>query len=179
MDFRGIKEFIKDTFGYFVVIVVVMIICAYIVTLQQNIGDSMSPTLSNGDVFLLDKISYNFKEIKRNDVIAFKFADTKYLVKRVIGMPGERIDYKNNILYINGKAYDELFLDEDVITDEFIMEQIKGCDDGVIPENSYFVLGDNRGNSLDSRAIGVISKEDIIGRTSFRIFPFNKIGFIK
>ena len=180
MDFREIKEFIKDTFGYLVVIVLVILCLAYIVSLQQNSGESMYPTLGETDVLVLNKLSYRFGKVKRNDIVVFyNKDDEKYYVKRVIGLPGERIDYKDNKLYINNEPYEETFLGEDVITDDFIMDQIRGCEDGVIPEGYYFVLGDNRRNSRDSRAIGVISKKSISGKTIFRLFPFTKMGLIK
>lgn len=179
MDFREVKEFFKDTFGYIVVIVVVLFICAYIITSQQNVGPSMEPTLNNGDVFLLNKMSYKFGEVKRNDIIVFNDSQSKYLVKRVIGLPGERIDYKDNILYINNEPYTETFLGENVVTTNFDMELIKGCENGTIPEEHYLVLGDNRGNSMDSRELGVISKDDIIGKTSIRIWPISNFGIVK
>lgn len=179
MDFRGIKEFIKDTFGYILVIIAVILVANYVVTLQQNVGPSMQPTLNNGDALILNKTAYKLGAVKRNDVIAFLYDGTKYLVKRVIGLPGERIDYKDNVLYINGKAYNENFLSDDVITTDFIMEDIKGCEDGTIPENTYLVLGDNRTDSMDSRDIGVVKKEDIMGKTTLRIWPFTNFGFIK
>ncbi len=179
MDFRGVKEFLKDTFGYLVIIVVVLLVCIYVVSLQQNIGPSMEPTLGNGDVLLLNKLSYKFGKIKRNDIVIFYYADTKYLVKRVIGLPGEKIDFKNNTLYINDQAYEETFLGEDVVTDDFSMNQIKGCEDGVIPEGTYFVLGDNRSNSMDSRALGVVKESDIIGKPIFRFYPLTKMGIVK
>ena len=179
MDFRGIKEFIKDTFGYILVIIAVILIANYVVTLQQNVGPSMQPTLNNGDVLILNKTAYKLGNVKRNDVIAFLYDGTKYLVKRVIGLPGERIDYKDNVLYIDGKAYNENFLDDDVLTKDFQMEDIIGCEDGIIPENTYLVLGDNRGDSMDSRDIGVVKKDDIMGKTTLRIWPFTKFGFIK
>jgi len=179
MDFRGIKEFIKDTFGYILVIIAVILIANYVVTLQQNVGPSMQPTLNNGDALILNKTAYKLGTVKRNDVIAFLYDGTKYLVKRVIGLPGERIDYKDNTLYIDGKAYTEKFLSNDVITKDFSMEDIKGCEDGTIPKNTYLVLGDNRTDSMDSRDIGVIEKDDIMGKTTFRIWPFTNFGFIK
>lgn len=179
MDFRGIKEFIKDTFGYIIVIIVVILIANYVVTLQQNVGPSMQPTLNNGDALILNKTAYKLGDVKRNDVIAFLYDGTKYLVKRVIGLPGERIDYKDNVLYIDGKAYNENFLSDDIITKDFKMEDIIGCEDGIIPENTYLVLGDNRTYSMDSRDIGVIKKDDIIGKTTLRIWPFTKFGLIK
>lgn len=179
MDFRGIKEFIKDTFGYILVIIAVILVANYVVTLQQNVGPSMQPTLNNGDALILNKTAYKLGDVKRNDVIAFLYDGTKYLVKRVVGLPGERIDYKDNILYIDGKAYNENFLSDDVLTSDFQMEDIIGCEDGVIPENTYLVLGDNRGDSMDSRDIGVIKKDDIMGKTTLRIWPFTNFGFIK
>ncbi len=179
MDFRGIKEFIKDTFGYILVIIAVILVANYVVTLQQNVGPSMQPTLNNGDVLILNKTAYKLGDVKRNDVIAFLYDGTKYLVKRVIGLPGERIDYVDNILYIDGKAYNENFLSDDVLTTDFQMEDITGCEDGVIPENTYLVLGDNRTDSMDSRDIGVVKKDDIIGKTTLRIWPFTNFGFIK
>ena len=139
----------------------------------------MEPTLNNGDVFLLNKMSYKFGEVKRNDIIAFNDSQSKYLVKRVIGLPGERIDYKDNILYINNEPYTETFLGENVVTTNFDMELIKGCENGTIPEEHYLVLGDNRGNSMDSRELGVISKDDIIGKTSIRIWPISNFGIVK
>lgn len=179
MDFRGIKEFLKDSFGYVIVIVVVLFVVAYVVTLQQNVGPSMEPTLKSNDVFLLNKTAYKVGKVKRNDIIAFLYTDTKYLVKRVIGLPGEKIEYKDNVLYINDKPYKEKFLNSEVKTFDFSTKNIKGCENGIIPENSYLVLGDNRGNSKDSREIGVISKKDIIGKTTFRIWPLSSIGIIK
>lgn len=179
MDFRGIREFLKDSFGYIIVIVVVLFVGAYVVTLQQNVGPSMAPTLNENDVFLLNKTAYKVRKVKRNDIIAFLYSDTKYLVKRVIGLPGEKIEFKNNILYIDDKPYEEKFLDDNMETWDFSTATIKGCENGIIPENSYLVLGDNRVNSLDSRKIGVIKKEDIIGKTSFRIWPLSDLGIIK
>jgi signal peptidase I len=179
MDFRGIREFFKDTIGYIVVIVVVILIANYVVTLQQNVGPSMQPTLKSGDLIILNKAAYRLTKVKRNDVIAFLNADTKYLVKRVIGLPGERIDYIDNVLYINNKAYEEDFLSSKVKTSNFKMEDITGCEKGFIPRDTYLVLGDNRINSMDSRKIGVIKESNIIGKSTFRIWPFTKIGFIK
>lgn len=178
MDFRGIKEFVKDTAGYIIVIVLVIFIVNYVVTIQQNVGQSMEPTLMDGDAFLLNKVTYKVSEVKRGDIIVFKYDDTKYLVKRVIGLPGEKIEFKDNILYINDEAYKEDFLPNDAITTDFKMDNIKGVVDFKIPKNMYFVLGDNRNNSLDSRAIGLINKDDIVGKTSIRIWPLNRIRVI-
>ncbi len=177
MDWLDIKEFIKDTFKYIIVIVVVLVLAIYVVSLQQVVGPSMSDTLNNNDIVLLDKISYRFTDIKRGDVVSLYYADTKYLIKRVIGLPGEYVEFQDNKLYIDNKYMDEDYL-EDVITDDFSLSEL-GYDE--IPEDMYLVLGDNREDSLDSRdaSVGLIPKEDIIGKVRIRIWPLNKIGIIK
>lgn len=178
MDFRGVKEFLKDVSLYVIIIVLILLTVNYVVTIQQNVGPSMNPTLESGDAFLLNKFIYKISEVKRGDIIVFNYDDTKYLVKRVIGLPGEKVEYRNNILYINDKPFVEDFLSDDTITNDFTMEDIKNTLDSKIPEEMYLVLGDNRTDSMDSRDFGLIKESDIIGKTSIRIWPLNKIGFI-
>ena len=177
MDWLEIKEFFKDTFKYIIFTIVLLIIAIYVVGLQQVVGSSMSPNFKNNDIVILDKISYRFLDIKRNDVVSLYYADTKYLIKRVIGLPGETVEFRNGILYINGTKIEEKFL-KDVITEDFSLQEIGYTK---IPENMYFVVGDNRGDSLDSRVskVGLIKKEDIIGKVRIRIWPLNKISWIK
>ena len=177
MDFRDIKEFFKDMFGYVIVILIVLVIVLYVVTLQQVIGPSMEPTLNEGDVLILNKFHYYLFDVKRNDVISFKHDGSKYLIKRVIGLPGESVYYKDNMLYINGNPYKENIVDG-LVTEDFNLEDL-GYD--VIPENMYLVLGDNRDNSLDSRSkeVGLIKKEDIIGKVFIRIWPLNGFKLVK
>ena len=105
MDFRDISEFIKDSAKYILVIVLVLVIVIYVASLQQVVGPSMSKTLNNKDIILIDKLSYRFSEPKRFDVISFEYAETKYLIKRIIGMPGEHIKYVDNVLYVNDVEY--------------------------------------------------------------------------
>lgn len=175
MDWLSIKEFLKDSLKYILTIVIVLVIVIYVASVQQIIGPSMQPTLNNGDVVLLNKFQYRLFDVKRNQIVALNYEDTKYMVKRVIGLPGEKIEYKNNTLYINDKPYKETFL-KDVITNDFSLNDL-GYE--VIPENMYLVLGDNRENSMDGRDYGLISKKDIIGKVVIRIWPLNKIGLIK
>lgn len=177
MDWLDIKEFIKDTFKYIVLIIVVLIIAIYVVGLQQVVGPSMEPTFTSNDVLILDKITYRFKEVKRKDIISFYYADSKYLIKRVIGLPGDYVEYKNNVLYINGEAVEETYL-QGVTTDDFSLKDL-GYD--VIPDDMYLVLGDNRENSQDSRdsKVGLVKRTDIIGKVRFRIWPLNKIKRVK
>ncbi|MDD2435794.1 MAG: signal peptidase I, partial [Bacilli bacterium] len=100
---------------------------------------------------------------------------SKYLIKRVIGLPGEKIEYKDNILYIDDEAYQEKITD-DLITDDFSLQDM-GHE--VIPEDMYLVFGDNRGDSLDSRSFGLIKKDDIIGKPFVRIWPLNQFNLVK
>ncbi len=177
MDFRDITEFIKDMSKYLIVIVVILVVAIYVISLQQVVGPSMSPTLVDGDILLLSKIHYKLFPVNKGDVIALSYDDTKFLIKRVIGLPGETISYKDNVLYINGEGLNETYLNG-VTTEDFDLKDL-GYD--VIPEDMYFVMGDNRGDSLDSRdpSVGLVSKDDIIGKTLVKIWPLNDFKIIK
>ena len=131
----------------------------------------MYNTLDDGDILLLKKYD---KTYSRNEIIVFNYQESR-LVKRVIGLPGENVSYKNGKLYINNEEVIDNFSS---ITHDFELSQLGFY---IIPEGYYFVMGDNRGNSLDSRdfRVGLIKKENIVGNTIFRLFPFNKIGTIK
>ena len=160
---------IKDILGYVIVIVIVLLIKHFIVTPIRVNQSSMNNTLYDKDIMLLDKFSYNFKDIKRFDIVVIK-TKKEHLIKRIIGLPGETIEYKDNKLYINEKEVKENFLHKN--TKDYKYE-------GIIPKNYYFVVGDNRTNSLDSRTIGLIKRDEIIGKTNLVIFPFNHFGIKK
>lgn len=170
MDFRDIIEFFRDAFKYIVVAVLVFLLFIFVIGLQQVVGPSMSPTLKEGSVVVVNKMN---KSPKREDVIVLSQAE-KYMIKRVIGLPGEYIEYKDNVLYINGEKYDEKYLNSDVITEDF---SLKDLDHTIIPDNMYLVLGDNRMDSMDSRDYGLIKKDQIIGKVIMNIWPLNKIKF--
>ena len=176
MDWLDIKEFLSDTIKYIIFIVVILVIAVYVVGLQQIVGPSMTPTLRNGDIVILDKLSYRFSEIKRDDIVALYYADTKFLVKRVVGLPGETVEFKDNKLYINGEEVEDPYPSTE--TDDFSITNIGHTK---IPGDSYFVMGDNRANSLDSRynEVGVIKKNKIMGRARLVIWPFNKFGIVE
>ena len=176
MDLRDVKEFCIDAFKYIFTIFVVIFLLVFVATLQQVVGSSMEPNYKDNDIILLNKFYYRFFEVKRFDIISFEYDDTKYLIKRVIGLPGDTVEYKDNVLYINGEVMEEKFLTDDVITYDFNLTDL-GYD--VIPDDMYLVLGDNRENSLDSREIGLIKKSDILGKANLRVWPINKIGFVK
>ena len=160
---------VKDILGYVIVIVVVLLIKHFIITPIRVNQSSMNDTLYDKDIMILDKISYRFTSIKRFDIVVIK-KENEYLIKRVIGLPSETLEYKDNKLYINGKEVKEEFSHK--VTNDYEL-------DGTIKDNYYFVVGDNRINSLDSRVIGLIKKEEIIGKTNLVIFPFNHFGIKK
>ena len=174
MDLRDIKEFAKDTLSYILTAGAVFFVIIYVVTLQQVVGPSMDSTLKNQDVVILFKSHYKLFDMKRFDIIAFNYADTKYLIKRVIGLPGDKVEYKNNVLYINGKEIEEEFL-EGHKTNDFNTLSL-GYE--TIPEGKYLVLGDNRENSLDSRSFGLIDEKDILGKVTIKIWPFYEFDIV-
>ena len=163
-------KFIKELVPYIVIIVVVVLIRTFVITPVQVDGESMYPTLLDNQILILKKYDHSYD---RFDIVVFKYNNSK-LVKRVIGLPGETVSYKNNTLYINDKEIDNIKLD--AYTYDFDLSEL-GFDK--IPEGYYFVLGDNRTNSLDSRMIGLISENSILGVTNFSVFPFNRFGTIK
>ena len=163
------SDTVKEILSYVIIIIVVLLIKQFIVTPIRVNQSSMNNTLFDKDIMILDKISYRFKDIKRFDIVVIK-RNKEYLIKRVIGLPGDMIEYKDNKLYVNNEIVKEDFLHKQ--TDDYKLEK-------VIPDNYYFVVGDNRPNSLDSRVIGLISKDEILGRTNLVIFPFNHFGIKK
>lgn len=173
MDWLSIRELLLDTIKLIVIIVIILFLLIYVVSITQVVGNSMNSTLIDGDVLILSKANYRFFDIKRGDIISLDYEDTKYLIKRVIGLPGEVVEIRDNQLYINGEIYIEDYLDEDLVYPDFSLNDL-GYD--VIPDNMYLVLGDNREDSLDSREIGLISKNDVNGKIVLRIWPINKIS---
>lgn len=140
-------------------------------------GTSMVPTLEDGDQLIADKITYRFRDPERFDIIIFpyQYAENTYFIKRVIGLPGEtvRIDEQGNI-YINGEILSESYGYEQMEYAGLAAEEIH------LGEDEYFVLGDNRNVSEDSRYpdVGNIKRSDIIGRAWLRIYPFSKFGLL-
>lgn len=162
--------FIKDLIGYALVILIVIAL-QFIISPIEVVGESMAPNLDDGEIMIMLKVDLN---ISREDIIIFNYND-KYLIKRVIGLPGETLEIKDGDIIINGEIYDESYL-EGITTADFDFDRTGVA---TVPEGTYFVLGDNRTNSIDSRTIGFINEEDIIGEAIIVLFPFNKFGFVK
>lgn len=161
-----IKNYIKEFAPFVAIIVIVLLIKQFIITPVQVNGASMDPTLANGDIMILDKITYKIRGIKRFDIVVVKNGDT-LLIKRVIGLPNEVVKVEGNKLFIDGEEIDQDFLSEDELTDDFETHVNDDC---------YFVMGDNRNLSLDSRNLGCFNKDKILGTTSLTIFPLNRLG---
>lgn len=164
-------KIVKEIIPYIIIIIVVIGIRTFIATPVVVKGKSMYPNLDPKQVLILEKID---KRYHRFDVVVLN-ANEEKLIKRIIGLPGEHVKYQDNVLYINGKKVEETFRRNTVTTDF----DIKDLGYEVLPNNTYLVMGDNRNNSLDSRTFGPVKKQDIIGKTIFSIFPFNRIGTIK
>jgi len=172
-NFYNMKKFIKEYLPYLLIIIFVIILKMYVVTPVRVRGVSMKNTLLDKDIMILNKITYRFNDIKRFDIVVIKGPEEE-IIKRVIGLPGDKVEYKNNKLYINGKEIKEDFAKVyDKSLDSYNIEELGST---TVPKGYYFVLGDNRPKSADSRIIGFIKKEDIIGKAEYTIFPFNRIG---
>ena len=173
------KWTVKRCFGcmmYLVVIIMLTYIVIRFVGQRTGVsGSSMEPALSDGDHLLVDKLSYRFHEPRRFDVVVFPdgHADGKYYIKRIIGLPGESVE-------IDEKGY--IYVDGEELCESYGLEVIEEAEETIeLGEDEYFVLGDNRNNSEDSRGdmIGSVHRDEIIGKAWFRIYPINRIGFIK
>jgi signal peptidase I len=134
-------------------------------------GQSMDPNLATGQWILVNKLAYNSSGPQRGDIIVLnnpRQSDrVKVLIKRIIGLPGEKVTVAGGKVYINDK----------LLTEEYLSENTPGNHSWTIPDNQYFVMGDNRNNSSDSRVIGSIPKTLIIGKAWLRIWPFGDWGF--
>ena len=167
MDKEKVKGIIKEYLPFTLFVILIIGIRIFICSPINVNGTSMSTTLKDGDIMLLNKIGLR-KGIKRFDIVVVK-TDNNYLIKRVIGLPNETISYNDEKLYINGK----------VVEDEYNLNVTGDIEPLEIGNDEYYVMGDNRNISKDSRMIGTIKKDKIIGKTNFVIYPFNKFGKVE
>jgi len=167
------KDKTKEIIIYVSIILVIILIRTFIITPIRVNGTSMDTTLQDKEIMILNKINYRFNDIERFDIVVIK-KDDSYLIKRVIGLPGETLKYVDDKLYINDKQQEEYFKNQS--TEDFNITDL-GYDK--IPEDCYFALGDNRGDSLDSRIFGCFKKDDILGSANLVLFPLNSFGYKK
>lgn len=175
------KDFLKELASWVIYILFIIAVTYFIITFvgqrTKVDGSSMETTLSDGDNLIVDKISYRFRDPQRYDIIVFpyRYAEHTYYIKRIIGMPGETIQIIDGEVYINGELLGEHYGAEVMVNSGIAAEPIE------LGEDEYFVLGDNRNHSSDSRdpSVGVLKREDLIGRAWVRIYPFDKMEVIR
>ena len=174
------KEIIKELAGWLLYIVLIIALTWTVVTFvgqrTEVSGSSMETTLSDKDQLIVDKMTYRFRDPKRYDIVVFpyQYQDNTYYIKRIIGLPGGTVQILSGMVYIDGMRLDEHYGNE-------IMENPGIAEEPLtLGEDEYFVLGDNRNNSSDSRAsdVGLIHRKDLIGRAWIRVWPLSQIGVI-
>ena len=174
------KGTIKGILGWILYFAAIIAVSLFIVAFigQRTVvdGDSMNDTLHNNDNLLVDKVSYRFHDIERFDIVVFRYygdysAKKKFYIKRVIGLPGETVQIIDGDIYINGEILEESYGKEEMLSSGRAYEPI------TLGEDEYFVLGDNRNNSIDSRSpdVGIVRKSQILGSAWLRLYPHIKL----
>ena len=172
-----VKEVLSMALYIAVVLCITFLVVRYVGQRTQVDGHSMENTLFDGDNLIVDKISYRFTDPKRFDIIVFPYhyKEDTYYIKRIIGLPGETVQIRDGEIYIDGAILEEYYGKETMLTSGRAADQIQ------LGEDEYFVLGDNRNHSEDSRFddVGNIERSEIIGRAFIRIWPFERFGLLK
>ena len=175
---RALKEVFSTILYILVVLLGTWLIISFVGQRTSVSGSSMEPTLHHGDQLIMDKLTYHFSEPERFDIIVFPFQyeENTYYVKRIIGLPGETVQIIDGYVYINGER-----LEDDVYGKEVMLQPMRAADPITLGEDEYFVLGDNRNYSRDSRdpGVGNVKRSQILGRAWLRFWPLNQIEFIK
>ncbi|MCP3026726.1 signal peptidase I [Halobacillus sp. A5] len=172
-------------FGKFMTLVLAALVVAFVFKTYLFAsyivdGESMEPTLYDGNLLMVNKVAYDWQDMDRTDVIVFHANQEEDYVKRVIGLPGDEISFEDDTLYINGEAAAEPYLEQlrpndgELFTEDFTLEEVTG--EKVVPEGELFVMGDNRRDSLDSRSFGFVSHEQIVGKVDMRYWPFSQMA---
>lgn len=154
--------------------VIAFILKTYVFQIALVNQVSMEPTLYEGEILVIAKVNYLISDPARGDIVVLKDElEDKYLIKRAIGLPNEVIDIRNDRVYIDGKELNPDYTDAPTRDNGFVKSRV--------PEEKYFVMGDNRMQSRDSRSdtVGFVSRDNIVGKAVFRIWPFNKIGIVR
>lgn len=175
---KVLKEILSTSLYLLIVLCLTYVVIHFVGQRTQVIGGSMETTLSENDNLIVDKLTYRFRKPRRFDIVVFPFQYEKdtYYIKRIIGLPGETI-------FIDGEG--NIFINDELLEESYGKEIIKDAGRAYEPitlgEDEYFVMGDNRNNSQDSRdpSVGNIARDDIIGRAWIRIWPLNKFGILK
>ncbi len=176
-DFSWKREILSTVLYLLAVVALTFLFVKFVGQRTHVNGDSMNVTLEDGDNLIVDKLSYRFKDPERYDIIVFpyRYQEKTYYIKRIIGLPGETVQIIDGMVYIDGEMLPESYGKE-------VMEYAGIASESIeLAEDEYFVLGDNRNNSSDSRdpSVGNVHKDQIIGKAFVRIWPLNKFGILK
>ncbi len=173
---RAIAAFFDFLQGIVVVLALLVMVYLFIMSPQEINGSSMEPNFHNGEFILTNKVLYKFRPPQRGDVVIFKSPPNKEIdyIKRIIGLPGDTVSVQNDAMYVNGQKVDEPYLAPD--TPIFGGAYLAEGQSIVVPPDSYFMMGDNRAHSSDSREFGPINQTDFIGTAIFRYWPFSQMG---
>jgi signal peptidase I len=171
------KSFARDTFEIVFLALVLYFVIQYAVQTVHVLGSSMVPTLQNNDLLVASKISYKLHQPQRGDIIIFKPPndDVRDFIKRVIAVPGDRLRIDHGVVYINGEVLHEPYLPEPWTVNNTWPPDGR---DVIIPPDHYFVMGDNRNHSSDSRSFGYIDASSILGKAEVRIWPLQEVGLL-
>lgn len=172
------KSFVRDTLEIVFLALVLYVVIQYAVQTVHVLGSSMYPTLHDNDLLVASKISYKLHNPQRGDIIVFKPPDeaSRDFIKRIIALPGEHLRIVNSVIYINGQVLHESYLPEKWTYNNNWPATGEAM---VIPPGEYFVMGDNRNHSSDSRTFGPIALEAILGKAEVRIWPLNQTGLLQ
>lgn len=176
-EYSLVREIIGTVLYLLAVVAVTFLFVQFVGQRTHVNGDSMNVTLEDGDNLIVDKLSYRFKEPERYDIIVFpyRYQEKTFYIKRIIGMPGETVQVIDGMVYIDGEMLDESYGKETMQYAGVASDPIE------LGEDEYFVLGDNRNNSSDSRdpSVGNVKEDQIIGKAYIRIWPLNKFGILR
>jgi signal peptidase I len=173
------QSFLKDTAIFAVIALAVVLPIRFFIAQPFIVdGSSMDPTFATNQYLIVDELTYHFEPVARGDVIIFKYPNdtTKYFIKRVIGLPGETVQIEGSKVIIKNKTNPQGF----TLTENYVAPANMTSNNMTtsLSGNQYFVMGDNRAGSFDSRAWGPVARSLIIGRPIVRLFPFNQISFL-
>ncbi len=158
------------------IIVIAILLNKFVIQKVEVDGPSMNTTLKTGQHLIVEKVTYYFRDPKREEIVVFTppgYEDDTLYIKRVIGVPGDKIQIIDGAIYLNGEKYDDKHWTEEILDPGIADEEI------TVGEDEYFVVGDNRNDSTDSREFGTIKKSSIMGKAVLRVWPFSKFGPLK
>ena len=173
---RQMREFFSLILYVAGVVLLSIVLNKFVIQKVEVDGPSMNTTLKTGQQLMVQKVSYHFTDPKRGDIVVFQppgYEDDTLYIKRVIGVPGDRVQIIDGYIYLNGKKYDDPQWREEILDPGIAEEEV------TVGEGEYFVVGDNRNDSTDSREFGAVEKSRIMGEAVLRIWPLKKFGLLE